>query len=150
MIMALMLLELVLVMFQHGQEFAKSALGLGEVVVLMAHSLVVATPALASQNSALPCCALFQPHRNTISDGIKAIPSVIDVSPNQEHLVYLLEEKKKRNGAKSVKLWTLFNLVPISVPSDSSFYPARDLPDSLQPDMRPRNCSQSFALVPQH
>lgn len=72
-IMVLLLLELILKVFQHGQEFAKCALRLGEVVVLMAHSLWVDTgvamPALASQSSALPCCALSHPHRHTISDG---------------------------------------------------------------------------------
>lgn len=69
MIMVLLLLELFLKMFQHGQEFAKCALGLDEVVVLMVHSLVAATPALASQNSALPCCALSHLRRHTGSDG---------------------------------------------------------------------------------
>lgn len=58
-IMVFLLLELILKMLQHGQEFAKCALRLGEVVILMAHSPVVA----------LPCCGLSHPHRHTISDG---------------------------------------------------------------------------------
>lgn len=71
--MVLLLPELILKTFQHGQEFSKCALGLSELVIFMAHSLwmdtMVAMPALASQSSALPCCALFHPHRHTISVG---------------------------------------------------------------------------------
>lgn len=60
---------------------------------------MLAMPAVASQSSALPCCDLSHP-TDTQSGMVKAIPSVIDVSPNQEHLVDVLQEKKRRNGAK--------------------------------------------------
>lgn len=73
---------------------------------------------------------------------VKAIPSSFDVYPNQEHLVCVLEEKRRRDGARSVKLWALFNPLPISIPSDplghpcSSFYPDRDPKNSLQLSLR--------------
>ena len=52
---------------------------------------------------------------------VKAISSEIAVSLNQEQLVYVLGEKERRNGARSVsvKPGTRSDLLPISVPSDS-------------------------------
>ena len=51
---------------------------------------------------------------------VKAISSEIAVSLNQEHLVYVLGQKERRNGARSVsvKSGTWSNPLPISVPSD--------------------------------
>lgn len=145
--MVLLLPELILKMFQHGQEFSKCALGLSELVLLMAHPLwmdtMVAMPALASQSSALPCCALSHPHRHTISVGQGHSKRNWCVSEPRTSCLCFGGEKEK----EKLKMWSfghylthclfLFPLVLwVTHASDSSFYPARDPPDSLQVSLR--------------
>lgn len=110
-IMVLLLLELILKVFQHVQEFAKCASGLGEVVVLMAHSLwmdtTVAAPALPSQSSALPCCALSHPHRHTVSGGQGHSKCNRCVSKTRTSCVCSGGEKEKEWGQECEALGTL-------------------------------------------